>query len=88
MRMTYEQAYEDHCYLWAIDDAMDMTGGYVDQKDLALLLKSPTKATAKACLCSQIRYWFAMGIEGRESVESIMARDEEVYRIAERHGVI
>lgn len=42
-------------------EAADMTGSYVDQNDLAKLLRSPTKATAKQCLCAQIEYWFQVG---------------------------
>lgn len=61
--MTYEEVYKDWEYLWDISSASDMTGGYVDQEDLAKLLKSPTKATAKACLLSQINYWFESGTE-------------------------
>jgi hypothetical protein len=52
--MNYEQALKDHKFLWEVAPACDMTGGYVDQDDLEKLLESPTKATAKDCLCRQI----------------------------------
>lgn len=61
---TYEQALADHTYLWeTYGPAQDMTGGYVDQDDLAKLLRSPTKATARDCLVDQIIYWFSVGPE-------------------------
>ncbi len=90
--MTYEQAYKDHCYLWRISPAHDMTGGYVDQHDLDKLLKNPTKKTAKECLCSQIDYWFSAGPDinqccGGDSQEYIR-NDPKIAEIAERHGVI
>jgi len=90
--MTYEKALKDWKYLWAIGCAYDMTGGYVDQDDLAKLLLSPTKATAKKCLCDQIEYWFQAGTEqaGTEiirSSRSIMEGDPHVREIAERHGI-
>jgi hypothetical protein len=77
--MTYEEAYEAHTYLWrTYGAAADMTGAYVDQDDLAQLLKSPTKATAKRCLENQIRHWFNAGTDngmpcwrGDETVEDI-----------------
>jgi hypothetical protein len=63
--ISYNQAFKDHQYLWAeYGPASDMTGGYVDQDDLDLLLAKPTKATALKCLESQIRYWFEVGPEG------------------------
>jgi len=83
MRVTYEQARADHEYLWSIAPADDMTGGYVDQEDLARLLKSPTKTTAAACYASQIAYWFQVGPDGG----SIPWNDARVQEIAERFGI-
>lgn len=86
--MTYEQAFEDHQYLWGIGPAYDMTGGYVDQEDLMLLLKSPTKSTAKRCLVSQIEYWFQTGTydEGRRSdSQKYIDSDPTVEEIYNRH---
>ena len=60
---SYMQALRDHQYLWNIGPAYDMTGGYTDQEDLELLLKSPTKTTARKCLVRQIVYWFQVGPE-------------------------
>lgn len=61
MVTTYEQAFSDWKYLWDINAAYDMTGGYVDSGDLDMLLKSPTKTTARRCLIRQIEYWFQIG---------------------------
>lgn len=88
--MTYEQAKKDHAYLWAINPADDMTGGYVDQEDLERMLNTPTKTMARYCLCSQIDYWFSVGPDPY-SVPSGDSRyyvenDPEVKKIAERHG--
>lgn len=60
--VSHKQAFADHSYLWeTYGPANDMTGGYVDQDDLARLLRSPTKATARDCLVEQIIYWFQVG---------------------------
>lgn len=88
--MTYEQAYADHCYLWTTHGpAQDMTGAYVDQDDLALLLKSPTKRTAKNCLERQIMHWFDMGpdLGGPSMRGDVDWSDPVVCEIAERHGI-
>lgn len=85
--MTYEQALKDWEYLWNIDCANDMTGGYVDQEDLDKLLKNPTKATAKGCLCHQIAYWFQAGTESHGSAKSIRECDSRVREIAARHRI-
>lgn len=87
-RLTYEQALEDHAYLWDFyGPAADMTGGYVDQDDLARLLRSPSKATARDCLVSQISYWFSVGPEsGGLMSKNEAADDERVVEIAERYG--
>lgn len=85
--MTYKQAYDDHSYLWeTYGPAYDMTGGYVDQEDLATLLKSPTARTAQSCLERQIGYWFQAGPESMER-ESINWQDPKIIEIAERYGV-
>ena len=90
--MKYEQAYKDHCYLWGIGPAADMTGGYVDSEDLHKLLSSPTKSTAANILCAQIEYWFQVGPDmgdshGSDAQEQIN-NDPLVKDIAERHGCI
>ena len=88
--MTYEQAYKDHCYLWGIGGAQDMTGAYVDSEDLEKLLKSPTKKTAKDCLCRQIKFWFEIGpdvMSGTSDPQHWIETDERVADIAERHRV-
>lgn len=82
--MTFEQAYSDHRYLWTTyGPAADMTGGYVDQGDLAKLLKSPTKQTARVCLIRQIVYWFDVGIDDKTPIDT---RDPHLLQIADRHG--
>jgi hypothetical protein len=61
-KISYEQALDDHTYLWSeYGAAEDMTGGYVDSEDLTRLLRSPTKATARSCLMNQIEFWFQNG---------------------------
>lgn len=82
-RITYEQAYADHQYLWAIAPAKDMTGAYVDQNDLARLLASPTKTTARQCLQSQINHWFNYG---PDCPDEGWREDAKVHEIAERRG--
>ncbi len=86
-RHTYEQVYADHSYLWAIDEADDMTGGYVDSEDLDRLLKSPSKTTARNLLIRQIDYWFSAGTEGggMKQVEELLKTDDRVREIAERY---
>ncbi len=89
--ITYEQAYKDHSYLWVtIGAAFDMTGGYVDQDDLNKLLYSPTKKTAKECLCGQIAYWFDVGIDEYRQIsfESILREYPEIEKIMERHNIL
>ena len=91
-RLTYEQAFEDHAYLWeTYGPAYDMTGGYTDQEDLDRLLRSPSKATARECLHNQIVYWFQVGFGaggyGSSGMDAIKA-DLRVEQIALRHGVI
>lgn len=85
MAFSYEQALADHSYLWdTYGPASDMTGGYVDQDDLAQLLRSPTKVTARECLDRQIRYWFAMGPE--DGGPPVDHSDERLQEIADRYG--
>ena len=84
--ISYEQAREDHEYLWGIAPAYDMTGGYVDQEDLALLLRSPTKKTARDCYCDQIRYWFE-GPDHNAERGLVPWHDPKVCEIAERHCI-
>lgn len=91
-KISYEQAREDHEYLWDIGAADDMTGAYVDQEDLARLLRSPTKATARDCYCDQIAHWFQVGPDTRggasSKAEDHIETDPTVREIAIRHGVI
>lgn len=94
MRISYDQARQDHEYLWAINPAYDMTGGYVDQVDLDILLKSPTKRTAAEVYCEQIQYWFQVGpdTQGDPGIPSrqrdqLLRDDPEVRAIAIRHGL-
>jgi hypothetical protein len=82
---AYEQALKDWQYLWDIDPAYDMTGGYVDQDDLDALLHNPTKTTAKNCLISQIYYWFEVGTESKGSADNFMS-DPIVAEIFERYS--
>lgn len=87
--VSYEQARKDHEYLWSIGPANDMTGGYVDQEDLAKLLRNPTKSTARACYVSQIRHWLQNGperVRGPSNVADLIASDPSVAEIAERYG--
>lgn len=84
---TYAEARADHEYLWRICPAGDMTGGYVDQEDLAILLKKPTAATARDLYIRQICYWFEKGTEdgGKEQVEQLLLDDWRVQEIHERY---
>lgn len=82
----YDQARADHEYLWSIGPAKDMTGGYVDQEDLALLLRSPSKATAAGCYERQIAHWFSVGTDDALPPRMLMATDPRLRAIAERHG--
>lgn len=85
-RITYEQAYADHSYLWTTyGPAHDMTGGYVDQDDLAKLLASPSKATARKLLCRQIDYWFEVGPD--ISTNSVDLNDPILREIYERYEI-
>jgi hypothetical protein len=88
-KVSYEQAYRDHQYLWETHgSAADMTGAYVDQEDLARLLKSPTKATARDCLVDQIEWWFTAGTdEDRNAPAKAMESDAMVRKIAERYDI-
>lgn len=86
-KITYDQALADHEYLWdTYGSANDMTGGYVDQEDLYRLLRNPSKATARDCLCDQINYWFLVGPDEHQRARSILQSDPIVREIAERHG--
>ena len=94
--MTYEQAREDHEYLWNMyGPAVDMTGGYVDQDDLKKLLMNPTKATARQAYENQINYWFRVGPDRGDSFSDgpvtesseIALDDSRVRFIAERYHI-
>lgn len=85
MRHTYEQAFADHSYLWeTYGAAADMTGAYVDQEDLAKLLRCPSKTTARQCLVEQIKYWFEAGTDDRVH-NPIDWNDPKLSEIAERY---
>ena len=90
MTSRYRQARADHEYLWLeYAAADDMTGAYVDQEDLARLLKSPTKATAAAAYERQIAYWFQAGPDMYErrlrGLDDRMQNDPRLAEIADRH---
>lgn len=91
-RVTYEQAFEDHAYLWSIGPAWVMTGDYTDQEDLDELLKNPTKITARDCLKRQIAYWFQVGPDISDCRDARLARvkqlittDPKVHGLRERY---
>lgn len=87
-RISYKQARADHEYLWGIAPASDMSGAYVDQSDLAKLLRSPTKATARDCYCAQIAYWFQAGPDsGGHGNVAIDWSDPVIQEIADRHWI-
>jgi hypothetical protein len=82
---TYDQVFSDWSYLWhEYGPAVDMTGGYVDQDDLAQLLASPRKSTAKKCLTRQIGYWFMVGPDHIDKQPD--PDDQRLHEIAERYG--
>ena len=83
--ITYEQAYADHKALWAIGPANDMTGGYVDQDDLALMLEHPTRTTARTCLVRQIEYWFSQGTEDGRRYQDLVRDFPELEEIRNRY---
>ncbi len=90
--MKYEEIYADHSYLWSIGPAYDMTGGYVDQHDLDLLLEKPSKKTAKKCLIDQIEYWFVTGIESNHDDNVILVKNidtdhNKLREIADKYGI-
>lgn len=86
-KVSYEQAREDHEYLWSIAAAYDMTGGYTDQEDLSRLLQNPTKSTARDCYVRQIEYWFQVGPteEGGDSRAEVPWDDPRVLEISSRY---
>lgn len=86
--ITYEQARRDHEYLWeTYGPADDMTGGYVDQRDLWELMRQPTKATARNAYAEQVRYWFQVGPDPNFNRCSDFAGDPRLKEIAKRHDV-
>lgn len=91
-KITYEQARADHEYLWAIAPADDMTGGYEDQNDLDLLLKNPTKATARCCYVRQIDHWFTAGPErgdiSNPDYTKLAEENPSLRTIADRYGIL
>lgn len=92
MTTSYNQAKSDHDYLWnTYGPAADMTGGYVDSEDLALMLENPTKKQAEFCLIAQIEYWFMAGPEPKEAMSKsyveINFDDPRIVEIAKRNGI-
>lgn len=89
-KVSYEQAREDHEYLWSIAAAYDMTGGYTDQEDLERLLHNPTKSTARDCYVSQIIYWFQVGPTDKDGdgPTEVPWEDPRVVEIAQRHSMM
>lgn len=86
-KATYEQAYSDHTYLWTTyGAAADMTGAYVDQEDLALMLRKPNKVTARDCLVRQIEYWFYAGLDETHERNEIDWDDSRLQEIKERYS--
>lgn len=84
--ITYQQARNDHEYLWNTHaPADDMTGGYVDSEDLNRLLKNPTKAMARRCYVNQIWYWFQKGPDEALDIGD-WRNDPVVAEIAERYN--
>lgn len=88
--MKYEEVLKDWKFLFEeLDTAYDMTGGYVDQEDLDLLLKSPTKTTAKTCLQKQIDHWFQAGTEEFPCImntEKLLKKYPTARSIAEKYN--
>ena len=66
-----------------------MTGGYVDQEDLARLMRFPTMATAADVYEHHIGYWFEKGPDMntrvRDGFERRMKGDPYLAEIADRH---
>lgn len=91
--MTYDELYKDWDYLFnKIGVADDMTGGYVDSEDLEMLLKKPTKATAKMCLWRQLDYWFQAGMEysnehERKTIEDLIEEYPKIETIADKYDI-
>jgi len=82
--LTYAVVRADHEYLWKVyGPANDMTGGYVEEGDLARLLRAPTRATARDCYANQIAHWFHVGPE--TDVGGGWRTDPKVREIAARH---
>lgn len=88
--ISYEQARADHEYLWqTYAFADDMTGGYVDQKDLWALLKSPTKQTARKLYVQQIQYWLQVGPDPHlTKYNNSWTTDPKVSAIAKRYDCV
>ena len=87
----YNDARRDHKILWDIAPAYDMSGGYVDQDDLARLLESPTKKTAADCLEAQICHWLHVGPDvdcdpqkSREYLRELLDNDPTILAIYDR----
>lgn len=101
MSERYRQARADHEYLWGTyGEAYDMTGGYEDCRDLAILLKNPTKTQAAKLYEDQICYWlqpcvgpdafvFAAkhGFAKDDTIPTICREDPRVIEIADRYGI-
>ena len=81
---SYAVVRKDHEYLWlTYGPAADMTGEYEDQRDLKLLLETPTKTTAAWCYQNQIQWWFEKGPEMMSNPG--WEKDRRVFKIAARY---
>jgi hypothetical protein len=85
-KISYEQAMDDHTYLWEeYAAASDMTGGYVDSEDLTRMLRNPTKAMARKCLIDQIEFWFQNGPDTAGGGRRPDPNDARLREIAARY---
>ena len=92
MGERYDRIRNDWLDLWSLGPADDISGGYVDQDDLAIMLKTPTKSAAADCMERQIAYWLQVGMEredmkkhGYTSVDDIIMKNPTVADIARRY---
>lgn len=91
--MTYDEVRKDWKVLFKeYGEAYDMTGGYVDQEDLELMLENPTKRQAKYCMMQQIGYWFQVGPDisefesAKDNLQRLLETDPVIQGIAEKYG--
>ena len=90
MGYKYSDVHHDWHYLFSVEPADDMTGGYVDQDDLKRMLDNPTKKQAVSCMVDQILYWFAVGPENhmKKFESSIAYRDYLINKDPRIAGMI